>query len=72
MRRHPRPNAFQQFKQRIIDFLLDFDVDEIVLIAWILFILVVCGIVLFNGLFHAQCQEGYVYVRGVCVQGYRP
>lgn len=68
------PTRAQRIQQRVVDWLLSLDSASILLISWItVLVLAVCALiyVLLNPNL-PQCIEGYVYMRGICVQGYKP
>lgn len=72
MRHRTNRTRWQQFQQRIIDWLLDLDpINVWFAVTAFLLVLLMC-IVIFYGITQPTCAEGYVYMRGVCVQGYRP
>lgn len=72
VRRRTNRTRWQQLQQRIIDFLLDLDWHDVViaflLIMTIAFVIWAVHLRITNG----GCEEGYIYIQGVCVQGYKP
>lgn len=72
MRRKPVPTRLGQIKQQIIDWLLNVTLEHVLFFLILLGVLVVIIVLLYSLLFPVQCAEGYVYMRGVCVMGYKP
>lgn len=62
----------QQMKQAIVNWLLDLDAIELIPIILLVLVLALAAIAFYSLLFPPQCIEGYVYIRGICVQGYKP